>query len=88
LQGSLDLDEDDPEIADLLERLRKLTGLSLSLNKPIEKHRPVLGGKTKYPQTKAWELMDRLANRQLVDGRWRKTDTGYVRCWLYEKPQP
>lgn len=66
-----------PKLAVLLDELRGATRLELTLAEQLAGHNPDFGViSTKNPYY-AWQLMNLIAEKELRDGRWEKTDTGY-----------
>src|SRR5262249_20297857 len=66
-----------PTSEQVLESLRKATGVSLSLVGQTDNGRVTLGITTAF-NVPAWKLMQQLAVTQVTDGKWEQTGDGYV----------
>jgi hypothetical protein len=66
----------DPKLAEFLERLHKSTKLSFTLADNLDYHDPKFGS-VKLPNVPACIVMEWIAQKDLDDGRWIKTDDGY-----------
>jgi len=68
------------EIDDLMRDLGRATGSQFALAKKVEHHRPLLteGGISVPQKPRAFEVMQLLAQTQLVAGEWSKVDAGYL----------
>jgi hypothetical protein len=67
---------DDPPLAELLERLHGCTQLCFTLADNLENHDPKFGH-VKLPNSQACIVMEWMAQKDLDDGRWAKTEDGY-----------
>ncbi len=76
LQARLTVVEKNPKLSDLLDRLAESTGLSLTVADNLRYHDPDLGP-IDFKNEFAFSLMEMIAERDLDDGRWEKTDDGY-----------
>jgi len=65
-----------PTLDDILAALRAATGLEFVLGKNLQNHQPDMGRVLKH-NVFAWEFMTSLAETDLVNGYWEKTDSGY-----------
>lgn len=76
LRAPLTLVEKTPKLPSLLEGLRACTGLDFTLADNLTYHDPVIGH-FQSKHTFAYTIMEIIAKRELDNGRWEKTDTGY-----------
>lgn len=76
LRAPLTLVEKTPKLPSLLEGLRACTGLDFTLADNLTYHDPVIGH-FQSKHTFAYIIMEIIAKRELDDGGWEKTDTGY-----------
>src|SRR5207249_2539861 len=76
LQVKHNLVEANPKLGNLLERLRKATGLTMTLADNLTYHEPEMGV-MQMPNASSWSLMELIALMDIDNGRWEKTDTGY-----------
>lgn len=78
------------ELREVLQGLREATGVTLTLDKRLERHDPELGS-LEMRKAPAWTIMKLVAQKQLDDGRWEKDGDGYrlvANASLHEKPLP
>jgi hypothetical protein len=66
----------DPTISELIGRLSTSTGLNITVAENLTRHDPSLGD-INMKSTYAYTFMELIAERDLDDGHWVKTDDGY-----------
>jgi|SRR5579884_89047 len=66
-----------PTTEELLDLLRRQTGLNLIVDARLLNHQPNYGV-WDLKEIQAWSVMELLADRQTTPVRWEKTDDGYV----------
>ena len=76
LQAKLSITTKQIALTDLLDKLADATGLRFELAHNLEDHQPALG-QLDLKSVPAFSLMELIASRQMIDGRWIKTDAGY-----------
>jgi hypothetical protein len=76
LRATLSVVQVDPPLPELFQKLEEATGLKFSLANEVANHAPKYGS-VQFPKIKAVSLMKWMAETQLEEGRWEKTDTGY-----------
>lgn len=76
LQVQVELVQDNPELEEVLRVLEKGTGLSFQVDRRLQDHRPRLGS-VQFRNAPAWTIMNWIAQRDLVDGRWERVEDGY-----------
>lgn len=76
LIATLTLTADDPKLRELLSHLGEATGLTFTLADNLVHHDPRFGNLA-LPAAPACIVMEMIVEKDLVDGRWEMTDTGY-----------
>ncbi len=76
LRNRLSVVEERPPVQDLLQRLRKVTGIKLELADNLANHEPDLGS-LQLPNMGAYCFMEIIAKMDMENGRWEKIDGGY-----------
>ena len=76
LQHTFTLNEKEPELRELLNRLGEATDLRFTLADNLAKHEPYFG-KVSLGLAKAWQVMELIAYVDLENGKWVKTAEGY-----------
>ncbi|MCI0684849.1 MAG: hypothetical protein L0Y71_22355, partial [Gemmataceae bacterium] len=72
----LNIFAEDPPVGEILDELRTATTLDLVLADDLTRHDPRLG-ELVMRNAPAFSFMEMIAERDLENGRWVKTDTGY-----------
>jgi len=67
---------EQPTLEEILESLHAVTGLDFKVDKDLQYHRPDVG-KVFMRGAPAWVFMQMLAEADLENGHWEKTETGY-----------
>jgi hypothetical protein len=74
LRAMVQVDLGNPNLADLFERIKIASGVELELSPELSGHAPKLG----YIGSGAcYNLMELMATKDIENGRWDKTATGY-----------
>jgi len=76
LQVKLTVKFKRPKVQDIIERLRTVTKLELTLADNIDRTRPVFDGLSFY-NAPAWVILDQLAKSTIVQGKWERRGKGY-----------
>lgn len=76
LHASLSFQEKNIRLSNVLNELTEATGLTFTLADNLANHDPELGS-WQLPSVAAWAVMETLTKRQLQNGHWQKTATGY-----------
>lgn len=76
LSVAISVTADDPKLRELFGRLAEATGLTFALAENLAHHDPRFGNLA-LPAAPACIVMEMIAQKDLVDGRWEKTGTGY-----------
>jgi hypothetical protein len=76
LRARLKLVATQPPMADVFALLAKATGLEFTLAENLAAHSPDMG-ELALPNVAAYSVMEIIAQRDIEDGRWEKTESGY-----------
>lgn len=76
LRVKVSFDLKAPRVDEVLDELRKVTGVELSRADDIQNQYPAVGSFS-YRNVPAWHVMDDLARSKRVEGRWETEGSGY-----------
>ncbi len=78
LNAFVQIEPNNPPVPHIVERIKEATGLDIELSPELKNHDPLLGQFQGGPKGfLAWQLMEVLRSREIDNGRWEKTTTGY-----------
>ena len=67
-----------PSVAHVIGRIKEATGVVIEMSPELVHHAPDLGYISPHPKgVFAWQLMDHLGKKDIDNGRWERTKTGY-----------
>jgi hypothetical protein len=76
LRFSAGLQLNNPKTREILEKLEHASGLSMGADTSFFKHEPDYGS-LQLPKASTWQVMEMLAQKQLLPARWDKVMGGY-----------
>ena len=78
LQVYINIEPDHPKLAQIIADLSEATGLFIAVDEHLRNHDPDFGYvQSCNPGYHAWQIMEILAKKDLLDGFWEATEGGY-----------
>jgi hypothetical protein len=75
-QVKLSVDFKAPKAQEVVDRLRAVTGVELTLDDSVDREQAAFGSLS-FRNAPAWVVMEQLAKSKYIQGRWERAGDGY-----------